>query len=661
MKTAICISGVLLFISFLLILQDDFNQQWKQVQQRFATIDENRFYSADGDAYAAEPGVKQIVVSGLDRVDRCTTCHLGVQESKYAHAVAPFTTHPGDMLRIHDPKEFGCTACHLGQGYAVSFETAAHEKLEFWNETMLPRELLQATCGTCHLSEEVPAAPQLTRGRLLIRDKGCSGCHDLNNFFEDTPRGPDLEGIGNKTTPAWLYQWLKNPRAYLKDSRMPAFRLSDHEIVSLMEFLMSLNTKDSPPRLIKEQPSEEGNEDDGGTLVSESRCISCHAIHGRGGKLAPELERVGDKVREEWLANFLRNVHYYQPEKVMLEYNFTDRNALDIAAYVLGEFSEEAYELPDSVEALLPRSESQRKDRIEQGRKLMAKYGCDGCHTISGKRLSPRVGPKLTNIGSRLESTLDFGKMTDVVPTLYNWMYMKVKQPAVFDSTSIMPDFHLTDREALEITLALLGNRELEYSEEYLVRESERSLYRKPAGAFGELFERYSCISCHSIDKYGGDISTAPLTIEGSKVQYEWLKDYLLNPSAIRPLLAERMPRFRMTEREAALMADYIKKVYVSDDIPGFFEYELTSQSADAGRRLFMELGCRSCHIVEKTGGYVGPQLDDVGDRLEAGWLFSWLRSPLTYNAETIHPDYGFSEEQAKQLTAYLMTKRGAQ
>jgi len=118
------------------------------------------------------------------------------------------------------------------------------------------------------------------------------------------------------------------------------------------------------------------------------------------------------------------------------------------------------------------------------------------------------------------------------------------------------------------------------------------------------------------------------------------------------------MPRFRMTSREAALMADYIKKVYVSDDIPRFFEYELTDKDAQIGRELFVEEDCGSCHIIDKKGGYVGPQLDGVGDRLEAGWVFTWLREPLTYKEETIHPDYGFTIDQAKHLTAYLMTKR---
>jgi mono/diheme cytochrome c family protein len=498
MKIAIYISGFALLISFLLILQDDFNQEWKQMQRQFYEIAANRYYSENSGAEEPKIGINQIVASGLNRVDRCNTCHLGIHESKFADSEQPFRSHPGTLLETHKPEKFGCTSCHFGQGYAVSYKKAAHQKLSRWNETMLPKQLLQVGCATCHLSEEVPGAGLLTRGRLLIKDKGCTGCHDINDFFEEEARGPDLSGMGNKVRVGWLYHWLKKPRNYLENSRMPTYSLSESDIVSLMEFLLSLDEKDSPPHPITELPTEVGDEDSGQTLVGESRCISCHSISGRGGTLAPELELVGDKVQEVWLPNFLRNVHYYQPSKVMLEYNFTDQDAVDIASFVFDEYTDETYEVPDSVLQHIPRSEAQRRDRITDGKKLFSKYGCDGCHTINGIRTSPKVGAKLTRIGNRLESSFDFGSIDDVEPTLYNWLFMKVKQPDVFDSSSIMPNFHLTDEEALAITVALFGNREYSYASELLVPETDKSVYRRASGEFGELFDRYSCISCHS-------------------------------------------------------------------------------------------------------------------------------------------------------------------
>lgn len=659
MKRWIYISGILLFISFILILADDFNQEWKRVQIDFSEIDENRFHSMTTDGPSVNPGIKQIVVEGLSIVDRCPTCHLGIESNKYRKAPSPFNTHPGNLLSIHKSKDFGCTSCHFGQGYAVSYEKAAHEKLDFWNETMLPGELIQASCGTCHQSEEVPEANILTDGRLLIKDKGCTGCHDINRFFEEETNGPDLDGIGNKVTRGWLFHWLKNPKDYLSNSRMPTFRFSDEEIYDLVEFLMSLDGKNSPPNYIGRLPSGLGDEDSGKILVSESRCITCHNIHGRGGNFAPELERIGDKVSEIWLPNFVRNVHYYQPEKKMLEYYFSDQNALDIAAYLIEDFSEDEYIFPgDTVKTDIPQSPSRIQEQIRHGERLFEKYGCGGCHNIAGKNKSIKIGPKLTNIGNRLESSLNFGSYDDIVPTLYNWIFMKLKQPDVFDSTGIMPNFYFTDKEAFEITIAMLGNKEKNYSTEYLVKESEKSLYKKPAGEFGELFERYSCISCHSIDRYGGTISTVPLTIEGSIVKFEWLRDYLIRPYAVRPILPERMPHFRMTEREASLMAEYIKKVYISDDIPRFFEFELEPTDIETGRRIIDSLQCVNCHIIDGKGGYLGPTLDDCGNRLEAGWVYSWMIDPQKYRPATIQPNFGFSHIESRQITAALMAMK---
>jgi cytochrome c1 len=72
---------------------------------------------------------------------------------------------------------------------------------------------------------------------------------------------------------------------------------------------------------------------------------------------------------------------------------------------------------------------------------------------------------------------------------------------------------------------------------------------------------------------------------------------------------------------------------------------------------LFREkYGCQSCHIVGGNGGYVGPPLDKAGIRLQAGWTYHWLLNPQKYKPETLEPRDGFSEAEAKDLTAYLMS-----
>ncbi|MCH7947042.1 MAG: c-type cytochrome [candidate division Zixibacteria bacterium] len=536
----------------------------------------------------------------------------------------------------------------------------AHMTTEFWEKSDWPEEFLEASCGTCHLSEEVPKTSLLTQGRILFREKGCISCHSINDFYEDKvdELGPDLNGIGNKVNRGWLYHWLKDPHNYLENPRMPTFRLDDQKLFSLIEYLMSLDDKDSPPVFISEMPVENGDPDRGDILVRESRCISCHSIHGRGGTFAPELERVGDKVKEEWLPNFLRNIHYYQPRKKMLAFNFSSQEALDIAAYFFDEFTEDDYLYPQKLNAAQAAlSPEERQQKVIKGKQIFWGYGCRGCHNVADiPKL--KVGTDLSNIGNRSVSSLYFGDKDDVARNLHNWIFMKIKNPIAFDSLYNMPNFNLTDQEALAITVALLGNKEKEYPPEFLVHELESSPYTKPPGKFGELFERYSCISCHTVEKYGGTLSTVSLTNVGSRVKYEWLKNYLLKPFAVRPIVTARMPRFRMTEADAEEIARYLKEVYVSREIPKFLEHEFTAEDENKGRNIFEQQKCVSCHIVDGQGGYVGPSLDNLAQRLETGWVYKWLRNPQKYQPRTIHPNYGFSEKEAKQLTAFLIRKQ---
>jgi cytochrome c2 len=183
-----------------------------------------------------------------------------------------------------------------------------------------------------------------------------------------------------------------------------------------------------------------------------------------------------------------------------------------------------------------------------------------------------------------------------------------------------------------------------------------------PGGPVGALIGRYRCLSCHHIGEEGGDISTAPLTYEGSKVQRDWLVDYLMVSYSLRPILEERMPVFRMPREEATALADAFESFYVDPAIPQdpFAGRPPSDASAPEGERLYVALGCRACHIVGNSGGYYGPPLTDSGKRLKTGWTYSWLKNPRRWRADVRCPDYGLSDTDALRLTAYLATLRSS-
>ena len=96
----------------------------------------------------------------------------------------------------------------------------------------------------------------------------------------------------------------------------------------------------------------------------------------------------------------------------------------------------------------------------------------------------------------------------------------------------------------------------------YMVSE-ERHTKFNPPGQFGSLFRKYRCISCHEVFGEGGELSTAPLDINGSQLKKDLLFNYLKKPYAVRINVIPRMPRFRMTDDEAMYMTDYISAVFV--------------------------------------------------------------------------------------------------
>src|SRR5512147_205215 len=100
--------------------------EWRAAQARFRLIEAQIKNPHQLAQAATVGGIRQVWLPELDRVDRCRTCHLGIDDPAFAGAAAPFTTHPGTWLATHPADRFGCTVCHDGQGQATDYAYAAH-------------------------------------------------------------------------------------------------------------------------------------------------------------------------------------------------------------------------------------------------------------------------------------------------------------------------------------------------------------------------------------------------------------------------------------------------------------------------------------------------------------------------------------------------------
>ena len=185
----------------------------------------------------------QIHIPALNEVDRCKSCHLGIDRDESVSDEQPFKKHPGSyiFLKNHPLNDFGCTVCHEGQGRATTSVEKAHGEVEYWLHPMLRGSLAQASCIKCHeRTDDLPGAETVSIGQRLVVEKGCVGCHDVEGF-PTVKIGPPLTFVGEKVSYKWLKTWLKDPHETYEKARMPNFMLSDEEIENIADFLESLS------------------------------------------------------------------------------------------------------------------------------------------------------------------------------------------------------------------------------------------------------------------------------------------------------------------------------------------------------------------------------------------------------------------------------------
>ncbi len=90
---------------------------------------------------------------------------------------------------------------------------------------------------------------------------------------------------------------------------------------------------------------------------------------------------------------------------------------------------------------------------------------------------------------------------------------------------------------------------------------------------------------------------------------------------------------------------------------------------ARAGRGAIRKYGCYACHTIDGVPGahgLVGPPLDGIGNReFIAGELpntpqnlMRWIQHPRQVEPHTVMPEMGVSEQDSRDIAAYLYTLR---
>ncbi|MBZ5512724.1 MAG: c-type cytochrome [Acidobacteriia bacterium] len=653
------IMSVVFLVSLAIAPAKNYFSEWRHYQKQYVKLIRTRADAVTLQRHL-ETGIQQIWIPEYGVVDRCTTCHAALRETSLSTvSTQPFRPHPAIP---HKLTEFGCSTCHRGQGAATTVEEA-HRSTLAWEQPILPAKYIESSCGQCHLGD-LPGTPQLNYGRKLLAREGCVRCHAVRQpdgvLMQGTDDPPSLVHIAQKTTREWVYAWIKNPQAYSSTATMPNFSLSDDDARDVTAFLMAQSTPIVLPGAEKSAASARAPADPtaGASLYGESFCASCHAVQnaaGRmvGGDVGPELTRIGTKAKPEWLEAWLRNPGAYDPDTAMPHYRFGEQQIKTLARFLEAKTDSDLLanvHLPDPT-----------AQQTAHGKQLVNEYGCASCHEINGVRKPDNFAPDLSHVGSRSLAQLVFAP--GVSHTLPDYIAAKVRNPRAFGPSLKMPQFTLTPPQVDAMTTALLALTDRAQSQPASMRIASRQpSHYKPAGHAGQLMGDLRCFSCHAINGRGGDMAP-DLTWEGSSVQAKWLADFLKNPNTLRPALIRRMPKFNLTEAEIKELTDYIMTVYQTpaferDSVPATYP----PATVDQGRQLFYSrYACSSCHIVDpaKDKGYIGPTLTQVGSRLTPAWIYHWLKNPQELRPGAIEPNQHMSDDDARALTAYLMSLKG--
>lgn len=341
MKVALIVGSVFLLLGNGFIILKNQQTEWRSYQQDYLkmAIEKTTDPAMKQLLEERSPRIEQIVTTGFgkERVDRCMTCHAGIDDARFADAPQPFRTHPkigGD----HPYRTFGCTTCHDGNGRGL--ETVdAHGEGKYWMEPLLRGDYIESGCAKCH-GYNLKETPKLQQGAELFFTKACYGCHKVEGL-SDGKLGVELTRIGAKWPLSYLEESITNPRANNFESMMPKMEMTKDEVKALTIFMKSLTGENLIKGPVERyyalkawktaKPAEVAlTVESGKQVFAAKHCNACHVINGVGGKIGPDLSVYGLQRTKEWTIQ-----HHINPRSLVggslmpdLKYSKTELEAL---------------------------------------------------------------------------------------------------------------------------------------------------------------------------------------------------------------------------------------------------------------------------------------------------------------------------------------------
>ncbi|MGH2567346.1 MAG: c-type cytochrome [Bacteroidota bacterium] len=399
----------------------------------------------------------------------------------------------------------------------------------------------------------------------LFSDLACGNCHGgIPQSGDVLLSAPSLSYAGLRYNPAYLFRYLGSPtrvRRHIGSLRMPDFGLDEKERLALTMFL-AMQQQRSPtlPRFLAKlnnmnQRARSGT-DIRNLIVEELRCTACHTFQGEGGEIAGELMDVGERVKPDWLAEYLAFPQAFDP-----------RSPMPAVFYTMSEVEQRLREVvlnaADKIESLVTYFDSTAVVRrtlldreferakaahptvtARQGEKIFVALNCAACHLVGSMRAWQNA-PDLSAVGSRVTRA---------------WLGSYLERPEPIRSFgfypgtgSRMPDYNLTGEEIKTIGDYLFAQKPT----------ASRGMSFLPGvlSPFGRakavklVKDKLPCLGCHSLNGDGGKVAP-DLSGIGTRLQPDYVRAIIEDPASTAP--GSIMPKTPMTENEVELIARYL-------------------------------------------------------------------------------------------------------
>jgi mono/diheme cytochrome c family protein len=297
---------------------------------------------------------------------------------------------------------------------------------------------------------------------------------------------------------------------------------------------------------------------------------------------------------------------------------------------------------------------------LNQGRQLISSSGCTHCHTIKrpdGTSILPDDDPpSLAHIGDK---------------TTREWVYAWIKDPQSYASTATMPNYHLSDDDARDISAFIMAqSTPLQPPLQALAANAKIADLAAGTSLYGQSF----CASCHAMQNaagmmVGGNVGPE-LTGIGTKAKPEWLQDWVTNPDHYDP--NTMMPRYRFDANQVATLVGFLESKKEPDFLANVHLDPATPQQVEHGKQLVMEDGCASCHEISgiKKPENFAPELTRIGSKPLSQLLFvegvnhtlpdyvaAKIGNPRQFGPLLKMPQFKLTPQQVDAITTALLAQ----